>query len=75
MHSKTKKILVDSEKKGIPVFVLTAKDKLSHQIINEYLNLAVKENCNVDFINGVEEVVNDFADWKQENNHLIKLPD
>jgi hypothetical protein len=73
MTKKDKKIIEDSEARGIPIFVLTAKDKLSLDGILAYQALCKEAGCSKEHVDGVIRRANEFEDWQGENR--TKLPD
>ncbi len=75
MKAKDKKIIEDSEKKGIPIFVLTAKDKCSYRTLMAYRNECMSNGCEVGHILGVNDRIAEFRYWQIENENMVKLPD
>jgi hypothetical protein len=75
MTPKDKKIIEDSERDGIPIFVLTAKDKASLNTITFYENECRKLKCEGKHINGIILRENEFEDWQSEHPFQVKLPD
>lgn len=74
MTPKDKKIIEDSEAQGIPIFVLTAKDKKSVKAIKAY-GLACIPECSIRHIDGIQERLNEFRQWQKANPDKVKLPD
>lgn len=75
MNKRNQKIIEDSEAAGIPVFVFTAKDKLSTGAILDYKSQCMDAGCGDDFIDEIAERVEEFAIWQEKNPELVKLPD
>ena len=75
MTPKDKKIIEDSEAAGIPIFVLTAKDRCALAAISAYLRQCLALRCTDNHVNGVRDRYIDFEEWKKENKHKVKLPD
>lgn len=75
MTTKDKKIIEDSEKNNIPIFVFTAKDKLTEEIIRTYLSLCIAINCNGDHITAIYDRIQEFKNWQAKNPDKVKTPD
>lgn len=75
MTPKDKKIIEDSERDGIPIFVLTAKDYHSVEAIAGYFKDCVHGGCNFSHLQGVVERFNEFKKWQIDNIKLVKTPD
>lgn len=74
MKPKDKKIIKDSEQKGIPIFVLTAKDINSTSAIYAYLGKCMS-NCNKLHVKGVISRLAEFTNWQITNENKTKIPD
>lgn len=74
MTEKDKKIIEDAEREGIPIFVLTAKDKIALQALIEY-----RDSCGVicsnEHYQGIEKRIDEFAEWESNNLNKMKIPD
>jgi hypothetical protein len=75
MTKKDKKVIDDSESRGIPIFVITAKDKTSIEAIKAYQGLCEDFGCDRDFFDSVKNKISDFMDWQEANLDQVKLPD
>lgn len=75
MTAKDKKIIEDSEAKGIPIFVFTAKDMIAVSAINHYRDLCRTEECDQTHISEIGARIDEFRKWKKEHPTEIKLPD
>jgi hypothetical protein len=75
MNKKDKKIIEDSEARGIPIFVLTAKDMISVSTIDKYRDLCKAEECGQDHISEIGQRIDEFRAWQKANPDLVKLPD
>lgn len=75
MNSKDQKIIKDSEKRGIPIFVLTAKDLASIITIREYLKKCIDLECSKDHLFGIVTRIEEFKEWQQSNEDKMKIPD
>ena len=75
MNKKDQKIIADAEREGIPIFVLTAKDKLSAEALQQYWSACDLESCNPGHIIGVQQRINEFEAWQRANMDKVKLPD
>lgn len=58
-----------------PVFVLRAKDVLSYGAIMNYQSMAVSRRCPEEFIGGLDNVLETFAEWADTNADKMKVPD
>lgn len=74
MTAKDKKIIDDAEKQGIPIFVLTAKDKVSLDTIIAYRS-ACAEICSNKHNIGIKARIDEFAEWQELNSDKVKIPD
>ena len=74
MTKKDKKIIEDSERDGIPIFVLTAKDRNSLETLKKYLNICIDTSPNK-HVNGIVDRLFEFSDWQIENRDIVKYPD
>lgn len=75
MTTKDKKIIEDSEKAGIPIFVLTAKDLCSVPALREYETFCRFAGCEKAHKDGVKERISEFKEWQTANPTLVKKPD
>ena len=75
MTEKDKKIIVDAEKNGTPIFVLTAKDKTSYETILDYHMRCVEAKCDKEHLISIGIRATEFHDWQLMNKNKVKLPD
>jgi len=75
MTLKDKRIIENSEAKGIPIFVLTAKDVISTSTIDRYRDLCRAMECDIDHIAEIGTRIDEFRKWQEENPDQVKLPD
>jgi hypothetical protein len=75
MTDRDAKIIKDAEEQGIPIFVFTAKDKLSPYVLDNYAVDAEKEGCSDTFVNNVIDRLEEFDNWQAEHPNFVKLPD
>lgn len=85
MTERDAKIIKDSEEQGIPIFVLTAKDKLSLEAIIYYCDMCefILETSNINtepneadlFIDNLGTRIEEFKAWQLANPSKVKLPD
>jgi len=75
MKDKDKKIIEDSERVGIPIFVLTAKDNCSVVALVEYFKQVTLEGCSQEHKLGVMKRIDDFREWQINNLERVKMPD
>lgn len=75
MNKKDQKIIKDSEERDIPIFVLTAKDALSVDLLSAYRWSCETAGCSPEHLKGIDDRIDEFTEW--QHNHLgeIKLPD
>lgn len=74
MTKKDKKIIEESIINDTPIFVFTAKDKLSIVALKSYLDVCV-DSCTSEHSIGILKRINEFRDWQIENNNKVKYPD
>jgi len=75
MNQKDKKIIEDSEARGIPIFVLTAKDAVTLSTLDKYKALCKAEECPQSHISEIGERIDEFKEWQKNNPGQVKLPD
>jgi hypothetical protein len=75
MTKKDKKIIEDSEARGIPIFVMTAKDFISVSTIQHYRTLCKAEECGIDHLKEISERIDEFRAWQVAHPGQVKLPD
>jgi hypothetical protein len=75
LNDRHKKILEDSDRDSIPVFMFTAKDKCSMSALNIYEGVCKEQGCSEEFLWELECVLEDYGDWVDEHPEKIKLPD
>jgi len=75
LSSKTAKIIKDAEENGTPIFILTAKDKLAMETLDEYLMLCASNNCTSQHTDDVKNRMDEFEEWQNNNQDKVKLPD
>ena len=75
MNPKTKKIIEDAEREGIPIFVFTAKDLFSIPRLREYKQACFDSKCCPDkHIAGIENRIAEFENWQKLNKDKVKFP-
>jgi deoxyhypusine synthase len=74
MTEKDKKIIENAENENIPIFVFTAKDALSTEILLEY-EARCMSKCDFTHIEGVRSRIKDFVSWQKANIGKVKIPD
>lgn len=75
MTKRDAKIIKDAEEQNIPIFVLTAKDDLTLDVLDYYSDAAKDAHCSEEFIKGVDARLREFTIWQQTNVEKVKLPD
>lgn len=75
MTEKDKKIIEDSEREGIPIFVLTAKDLLALPALSAYIQKCQREKCKFLHVDGIADRMREFISWKIKNPDKMKMPD
>jgi len=68
-------ILKQAEEKKEPVFVLRAQDRTSIAMLNTYLSLCTRVDCDKFFIAEVKQIRDAFRDWQHEHPDEVKVPD
>lgn len=71
MTKKDEQILEHARKTGTPIFILTAKDKLSIPILFEYWRM----DNNKQHAEAVRERITEFQQWQYDNPDKVKSPD
>ena len=74
MTDKDKKIIEDAEREGIPIFVLTAKDAISLEVLSYYFDKCGRA-CNINHVEAVGDRLFEFSEWQVNNKDKVKLPD
>ncbi len=74
MTDKDKKIIRDSAYNNIPIFVLTAKDKMAVETLIAYRDLCAAD-CSTEHFQGIEKRINEFTNWEVDNPDKMKIPD
>jgi hypothetical protein len=75
MTIKDKKIIEDSEREGIPMFVFTAKDLLATDALERYRIMCQRERCSSEHVAGIEARIKEFKNWHMMNEDKMKYPD
>jgi ABC-type nickel/cobalt efflux system permease component RcnA len=75
MNKKDEKILIDAANRGIPVFVLTAKDKVSYETLVNYHHSCVQEGCGEEHLDNIMLRATEFKEWQENNFEMVKTPD
>jgi hypothetical protein len=58
-----------------PVFIIRAQDALAVPAIARYQSLAIEAELPMEFINALNEVIANFAEWQTDNAEVVKKPD
>lgn len=58
-----------------PLFVVRAKDKTAPETIEAHIELARGLGASEQYINATRARVNEFRDWQNANEELVKGPD
>ena len=76
MTVRDEKIIKDANEKNIPIFVLTAKDKLSYNTIADYYHSScINANCSKEFLDDLKGRIQEFKQWQEDNKEMVKIPD
>ena len=75
MKKTAESVLKSARENNEPVLVLRAKDRASLSGLRKYLFQCKSMRCNKEHISGVNAILNDFKDWRNENPDKIKIPD
>jgi hypothetical protein len=75
LNDRQNKILEDSQRDSIPVFILTAKDVLSLPVLRDYLEICKKFRCSEEFVDQLTKVLEDYMGWREDYPSQVKLPD
>jgi ribosomal protein L33 len=66
-------ILESSRIDGIPIFIFSAKDYLTLQVLEYYRDLCIEEGCDIIHIDTINERITGWIEWQKVNP--TKLPD
>lgn len=75
MENKSDKIIKDSKERGIPIFVITAKDVSSIPTLQEYLTNCALDGAGHDHRIDVQARIDEFRQWQIEHPTEVKIPD
>jgi hypothetical protein len=75
MNIKDERIIKDSEAKGIPIFVFTAKDRIAVSTLQYYVQLCKAEECPESHISEIKVRIGEFRNWARDNPDKMKNPD
>jgi len=75
MTEKGKKIIEDAEKNGAPIFIFTAKDRISTLALMSYKIFCQKQHCDKSYIDSIQKIIDEFDTWQEDNTSLVKKPD
>jgi hypothetical protein len=75
MNKKTKKIIEDSERDNIPIFIFIAKDILSLDSLRDYYADCDEFSVSDEHCKGVSDRIKEFELWQKNNPDKVKLPD
>jgi len=75
MTKKDKRIIENAEAKGIPIFVLVAKDRVSRQTLADYAANCRIAGCKEEHLSEIRERITEFSEWQRNNPNELKLPD
>jgi hypothetical protein len=75
LNDRQKKILEDSDRDSIPIFMFTAKDKCSMSGLNIYEVTCKEQGCTQEYLDKLEIDLDDYGDWVDSHPEKIKLPD
>ncbi|MDR0973919.1 MAG: hypothetical protein LBM61_08060 [Prevotellaceae bacterium] len=59
----------------IPVFVLCGSDACAVDALNEYYRIATEKGCSREFLDDLRLLINDFAQFQQEEPEKVAVPD
>lgn len=74
MNQKDRKIIDDAERDGIPIFVLTAKDKCTGPTLQKYFEEVMMESYSESFHVAVIDRIEEFEAWQAANPDKVKIP-
>ncbi len=75
MNKKDKNLIEKAERRGIPIFVMSADDKCALQTMLRYQVACLKAGCNNTHTDGVTDRIAEFQSWQEANPDQVKLPD
>ena len=71
VNTATGKPIPDDE----PVFILRAKDSAVLETLGHYKSITRLMGASEEFLTHIEQIIIRFAEWEDDNNHLMKVPD
>jgi hypothetical protein len=75
MTKKDENIIKDAEEKGIPIFVIVAKDAASVETLEAYKRNCIKAGSDLNHVTGINERIEEFRNWQFQNTSQVKVPD
>lgn len=68
-------VLAAARANNEPVFVIRARDKAAIRALNSYIAECDGLNCNLEHLSGVEDIIDDFKQFAEDNPDQMKVPD
>ena len=75
LTEKDERIILHARMTGTPIFVLTAKDKISAGVIASYRSSCIVLKCKPGQAEGARVRLKEFVTWQKAHPDLVKLPD
>lgn len=75
LSDRERKMLDAHEKLGIPIFIFTAKDKLSMMPLLDYEKACRNAGCSAEFMEHLGFKLDDYAEWCDVHPEKMKNPD
>lgn len=75
MNRKDIKIIEDAKIGDIPLFVFTAKDLCTVDVLEFYKATCSANGCDEVHMKSIEERIQEFKDWQNDNPDKTKIPD
>ena len=75
MKKTAESVLISARENNEPILVLRAKDKASVKAIQAYQEECRRIGCDDSHVEGIQDILTDFALWRANNMEQVKKPD
>ena len=75
MEKTAESVLISARENNEPVFVLRAKDQCSILTLLRYEEACKNIGCDRSHVDGIVNILNDFAYWRENHPEQVKIPD
>lgn len=70
-----KAIVIKCIKKDYPAFVIAGTDPCAVEVMQYYMKVAKEKGCSKDFLDDMQDVIEEMALFQKEQPETIKVPD